>query len=40
VQVIAGAQVLARSGGHHFDGDYKAIERLIVERLKTIAAVN
>ncbi|TWF57108.1 virulence factor family protein [Neorhizobium alkalisoli] len=40
VQAIAGAQVLARNGGHHFDGDYKAIERLIVERLKTLVAVN
>ncbi|RWX77279.1 virulence factor family protein [Neorhizobium lilium] len=38
VRDIAGAQVLARKGGHHFDGDYRALSRLIVERADALLA--
>jgi type IV secretory pathway VirJ component len=30
---IAGADIHARPGGHHFDGDYQTLTRLIVDRL-------
>ncbi|MBW6421073.1 virulence factor family protein [Rhizobium sp. XQZ8] len=40
VQEISGAQVLAREGGHHFDGDYRALNRLIVDRATAILATN
>ena len=30
---LAGATRVARPGGHHFDGDYDAVAKLIVERL-------
>ncbi|MFB9951496.1 virulence factor family protein [Rhizobium puerariae] len=40
VQGIAGAQVLPREGGHHFDGDYRALNRLIVDRAAALMAVN
>lgn len=37
---IAGVEVLAREGGHHFDGDYRALNRLIVGRAKASMATN
>ena len=40
VKEIAGAQVLAREGGHHFDGDYRALNDQIVERATEILATN
>jgi len=40
VEEIAGAQVLAREGGHHFDGDYRALNDQIVERATEILATN
>ncbi len=40
VQEIRGAQVLAREGGHHFDGDYRALNRLIVDRAAALMATN
>lgn len=40
VKDIAGAQVLAREGGHHFDGDYRALNGQIVERVTEILATN
>jgi type IV secretory pathway VirJ component len=40
VRRLAGSQVLARPGGHHFDGDYAALSRLILDRMKTLAATN
>jgi type IV secretory pathway VirJ component len=33
IREIEGVQVLARKGGHHFDGDYGALSRLIVDRV-------
>lgn len=33
VQDIAGADVQSRPGGHHFDGDYKALTHQIIDRL-------
>ena len=40
VRRIVGSQVLARPGGHHFDGDYAALSRLILDRMKTLSATN
>ncbi len=40
VQEIRGTQVLAREGGHHFDGDYRALNRLIVDRAVALMATN
>jgi type IV secretory pathway VirJ component len=40
VAQIAGAQVIGREGGHHFDGNYRALNRLIVERATALAAIN
>jgi len=40
IQEIRGAQVLAREGGHHFDGDYRALNRLIVDRAVALMATN
>jgi type IV secretory pathway VirJ component len=40
IQDIDGAQVLSRQGGHHFDGDYRALEKLIVERMVALQAVH
>jgi type IV secretory pathway VirJ component len=37
---MPGAQVLAREGGHHFDGDYRALSRLIVDRAIAVTAAN
>jgi type IV secretory pathway VirJ component len=38
VSEITGAQVLSRPGGHHFDGDYKALSDQIVERSRALSA--
>ncbi|TDK37373.1 virulence factor family protein [Rhizobium deserti] len=38
VEEIRGAEVQSRQGGHHFDGDYRALNRLIVERMKAVMA--
>jgi type IV secretory pathway VirJ component len=38
VSEIAGAQVLSRPGGHHFDGNYKVLSDLIVERADQLLA--
>jgi len=35
---IAGAQVLTRPGGHHFDGNYKVLSDLIVERSRALSS--
>ncbi|CDZ65370.1 Type IV secretory pathway, VirJ component [Neorhizobium galegae bv. orientalis] len=40
VREIRGTQVLAREGGHHFDGDYRALNRLIVDRAVALMATN
>ena len=40
VREIRGSQVLAREGGHHFDGDYRALNRLIVDRAVALMATN
>ncbi|MCQ1849838.1 virulence factor family protein [Neorhizobium galegae] len=40
VKEIPGVQVLAREGGHHFDGDYRALNRLIVDRAVALMVVN
>lgn len=33
-----GADIQARNGGHHFDGDYRALNRLIIDRLDKVLA--
>ncbi len=33
VAAISGAQVIARPGGHHFDGNYKLLSDLVLKRL-------
>jgi type IV secretory pathway VirJ component len=38
VRKIPGARVLTRPGGHHFDGDYQALSRLIIDRADTLLA--
>jgi type IV secretory pathway VirJ component len=40
VQEIDGAEILPRQGGHHFDGDYRALNRLIVERATALLATH
>ncbi|WP_117190651.1 virulence factor family protein [Rhizobium terrae] len=40
VKEIKSAQVLAREGGHHFDGDYRALNRLIIDRAMALTATN
>ncbi|MDE1159437.1 MAG: alpha/beta fold hydrolase [Neorhizobium sp.] len=40
VEKIAGTQVLERPGSHHFDGDYRALNRLIVDRMTALSATN
>jgi type IV secretory pathway VirJ component len=40
VREISGAQVLAREGGHHFDGDYRALNRQILDRAMTLTATH
>jgi type IV secretory pathway VirJ component len=37
VEAITGADVQTRPGGHHFDGDYQALTKLIVDRLDRLA---
>lgn len=37
VEEIAGTDVESRKGGHHFDGDYEALTRLIVDRLDRLS---
>lgn len=39
VAEIPGADVRSRSGGHHFDGDYRALNRLIVDRLDQLLSM-
>lgn len=38
VAAYSGADIRARPGGHHFDGDYRALNRLIVDRLDALNA--
>jgi len=40
VAEMPGAQILARDGGHHFDGDYHALSRLILDRAIAVTAAN
>lgn len=36
---ITGADLQSRPGGHHFDGDYRALNRLIVDRLDQLLSM-
>lgn len=40
VKTLAGAEVIARPGGHHFDGNYKIIADAIVSRISRTAAMD
>lgn len=38
VEDIPGALIHSRPGGHHFDGEYRALNRLIVDRIKALSS--